>query len=684
MNIVFNCPGCGAILRMKEEYGGRRGRCPHCQGAITVPAIETDAGMDLLPLEEGADDKGGSSSAATSPSQTPASSYSTPSRFSGSQGASSEAQGATLGGDSNIGLAPLEERPAKASPATSSVTTTAGAPSSKIDSNLGLAPLDELTKKPVTAAPQAPAVKSEAGESAIGLAPLEDVKEKPAPAPARAPAKSPASKEDTEDFGLAPLGGAQGAKPAVPATATTTAKGGAAGNGPAKPAAPSEDPARIACTKCGARMRAPANAAGRTVVCPKCKNKFRVPESAPTVTSPSSKITDSDTLAISDTPSSSGDLGDGMLDMLGDSGLSSAKSPALDGQGAGLGGPKLAAKSSSGGILGLPPLAVYGGAAGLALVLSLLLVFLLGGFSSSTTTVSQAPAGAPTASAGQAATPPASPGTTTSAPPVAQMPTTSAAVAPAPVSGGMPPNPTTVPPNSNTPSPPAGPGLGGLRARVQAQSAASGQQPPAESAAPAGMPAQPMPAGTPAATVSPTTAPAAAADPANWRQRMPVVRVEGDGNPRAGETPVPAANPSDPMSWVIEVMEVETQIAENLKQIMDVESAKRVAPTWAGLMERGLDRVRKIRLAGGPPKPQPNPGGGGGLRARALAASATTQELENLAKVEGEMLRIASMAGAMPILEAALLDQARRDPTGALAAVLTERGVAITAAPGSQ
>jgi hypothetical protein len=165
---------------------------------------------------------------------------------------------------------------------------------------------------------------------------------------------------------------------------------------------------------------------------------------------------------------------------------------------------------------------------------------------------------------------------------------------------------------------------------------------------------------------------------------MPVVRVEGDGNPRAGETPVPPANPSDPMAWVIEVMEVETQLADNLKQVTDVESAKRVAPTWAGLMERGLDRVRKIRLAGGPPKPQPNPGGGGGLRARALAASATTQEPENLAKVDGEMLRIAGVAGAMPILEAALLDQARRDPSGALAAALTERGVAITAVPGPQ
>src|SRR5664279_1223954 len=51
MIIVFNCPHCAAILRMKDQYGGQRGRCPQCQGEITVPAIETDAGMDLMPLE---------------------------------------------------------------------------------------------------------------------------------------------------------------------------------------------------------------------------------------------------------------------------------------------------------------------------------------------------------------------------------------------------------------------------------------------------------------------------------------------------------------------------------------------------------------------------------------------------------------------------------------------------------
>ncbi len=109
MNIVFNCPGCGAILRMKEEYGGKRGRCPHCQGAITVPAIESDAGMDLLPLEEGSGD-----GPATAHGPAPAAgNFSLNSRFGKPAGASPEPKAPAVGGDSNLGLAPLEDPTAK-------------------------------------------------------------------------------------------------------------------------------------------------------------------------------------------------------------------------------------------------------------------------------------------------------------------------------------------------------------------------------------------------------------------------------------------------------------------------------------------------------------------------------------------------------------------------------------------
>ena len=75
MIIVFDCPGCGHTLRMKEQYGGQRGRCPNCQGAITVPAIETEAGMDLLPLE------GATPSAPAPPANAPAPSFSLGSRL---------------------------------------------------------------------------------------------------------------------------------------------------------------------------------------------------------------------------------------------------------------------------------------------------------------------------------------------------------------------------------------------------------------------------------------------------------------------------------------------------------------------------------------------------------------------------------------------------------------------------
>ena len=102
MNIVFNCPGCGAILRMKEEYGGERGRCPHCQGAITVPAIESDAGMDLLPLEQGSGD-GPATPGLNPPAPAPAS-FSLNSRFAMPPMRRVGVEGVPVVGDSNLGL----------------------------------------------------------------------------------------------------------------------------------------------------------------------------------------------------------------------------------------------------------------------------------------------------------------------------------------------------------------------------------------------------------------------------------------------------------------------------------------------------------------------------------------------------------------------------------------------------
>jgi serine/threonine protein kinase len=40
--IAFLCSGCGKSLKVKDEFAGRKGRCPHCQQPMTVPTL-TDA-----------------------------------------------------------------------------------------------------------------------------------------------------------------------------------------------------------------------------------------------------------------------------------------------------------------------------------------------------------------------------------------------------------------------------------------------------------------------------------------------------------------------------------------------------------------------------------------------------------------------------------------------------------------
>jgi uncharacterized Zn finger protein (UPF0148 family) len=33
----FSCPSCGKVLNVKDEYAGKKARCPGCQEALTVP-----------------------------------------------------------------------------------------------------------------------------------------------------------------------------------------------------------------------------------------------------------------------------------------------------------------------------------------------------------------------------------------------------------------------------------------------------------------------------------------------------------------------------------------------------------------------------------------------------------------------------------------------------------------------
>ncbi|MEX2120783.1 MAG: GYF domain-containing protein [Pirellulales bacterium] len=43
MGIRFNCRHCGRQLNVKSSLAGKRGRCPHCQQAIEIPAVDQAA-----------------------------------------------------------------------------------------------------------------------------------------------------------------------------------------------------------------------------------------------------------------------------------------------------------------------------------------------------------------------------------------------------------------------------------------------------------------------------------------------------------------------------------------------------------------------------------------------------------------------------------------------------------------
>src|SRR5437016_5938833 len=37
--ITFDCLGCGKGLRMKDEFAGRKAKCPKCGGMVLVPML---------------------------------------------------------------------------------------------------------------------------------------------------------------------------------------------------------------------------------------------------------------------------------------------------------------------------------------------------------------------------------------------------------------------------------------------------------------------------------------------------------------------------------------------------------------------------------------------------------------------------------------------------------------------
>jgi hypothetical protein len=41
--IVFNCPSCGTSIRVKAAFGGKKGKCPRCDGVLQVPSESVGA-----------------------------------------------------------------------------------------------------------------------------------------------------------------------------------------------------------------------------------------------------------------------------------------------------------------------------------------------------------------------------------------------------------------------------------------------------------------------------------------------------------------------------------------------------------------------------------------------------------------------------------------------------------------
>ena len=41
MSIAVGCHGCGATFKVRDDYAGKRGRCPKCNTILDIPAFVT-------------------------------------------------------------------------------------------------------------------------------------------------------------------------------------------------------------------------------------------------------------------------------------------------------------------------------------------------------------------------------------------------------------------------------------------------------------------------------------------------------------------------------------------------------------------------------------------------------------------------------------------------------------------
>jgi predicted Zn finger-like uncharacterized protein len=53
MPISVECPSCLATFRVKEEYAGKRGRCPSCKGLVAIPSAPASPQPEPGPEDDG-------------------------------------------------------------------------------------------------------------------------------------------------------------------------------------------------------------------------------------------------------------------------------------------------------------------------------------------------------------------------------------------------------------------------------------------------------------------------------------------------------------------------------------------------------------------------------------------------------------------------------------------------------
>jgi hypothetical protein len=52
MSISFTCEHCGKKVQAPDEAGGRRGKCPFCQGSNYIPDPQVSEDIPLAPIDE--------------------------------------------------------------------------------------------------------------------------------------------------------------------------------------------------------------------------------------------------------------------------------------------------------------------------------------------------------------------------------------------------------------------------------------------------------------------------------------------------------------------------------------------------------------------------------------------------------------------------------------------------------